>query len=154
MAMTTRDQSLIVTRPRDVDVTARHILSDDLDRAMAEAVCDKLDDGTFSGRIPSCRGVLAFATSLSECQDELRSVLEDWILVGLKLGHALPVIDGLDLNATAEELLKEGQTRRKPSGLAGASSLASLAGTWTEKDEQGFREATAAFEQIDQNLWK
>ena len=79
-------------------MTARHILSDYLERAMAQAVYDKLDDGTYSGRIPSCRGVLAFAMNLSECQDELRSVLEDWILVGLKFGHALPVIDGLDLN--------------------------------------------------------
>jgi hypothetical protein len=24
--------------------------------------------------------------------------LEDWILVGLKLGHALPVLAGIDLN--------------------------------------------------------
>jgi hypothetical protein len=24
--------------------------------------------------------------------------LEDWILVGLKLGHSLPVLGGLDLN--------------------------------------------------------
>ncbi|WP_442946444.1 MULTISPECIES: hypothetical protein [Nostoc cyanobionts] len=25
-------------------------------------------------------------------EDELRSMLEDWILLGLKLGHSLPVI--------------------------------------------------------------
>ena len=31
-------------------------------------------------------------------QEELRSTLEDWILVGIKLGHALPVIGGVDLN--------------------------------------------------------
>ncbi|HUM67717.1 MAG TPA: type II toxin-antitoxin system HicB family antitoxin, partial [Chloroflexota bacterium] len=29
---------------------------------------------------------------------ELRSVLEDWLLVGLKLGHPLPVLAGIDLN--------------------------------------------------------
>ena len=28
----------------------------------------------------------------------LRSVLDDWILVGLKLGHDLPTIAGIDLN--------------------------------------------------------
>jgi hypothetical protein len=28
----------------------------------------------------------------------LRSALEDWVLVGLKLGHTLPVIAGIDLN--------------------------------------------------------
>ena len=76
----------------------RYILSEYLDQAMAQAVYDKLDDGTFAGRIPSCKGVLAFGGTLRECEDEVRSTLEDWILVGLKLGHSLPVIGGLDLN--------------------------------------------------------
>jgi predicted RNase H-like HicB family nuclease len=76
----------------------RYILSEYLDQALAQAVYDKLDDGTFAGRIPSCKGVIAFGGTLRECADELRSTLEDWILVGLKLGHALPVIGGLDLN--------------------------------------------------------
>ena len=31
-------------------------------------------------------------------EDELRSILEDWIILGLKLGHRLPVIDGINLN--------------------------------------------------------
>ena len=76
----------------------RYILSEYVDQAMAQAVYDKLDDGTFAGRIPSCKGVVAFGGTLRECEDELRSTLEDWILVGLKLGHSLPVIGGLDLN--------------------------------------------------------
>ncbi len=65
---------------------------------MSLAVYDKLEDGTLGGRIPPCKGVVAFAPSLRECEDELRSALEDWILVGLKLRHHLPVIGGLDLN--------------------------------------------------------
>ena len=76
----------------------RYILSEYLDQAMAQAVYDKLDDGTFAGRIPSCKGVIAFGGTLRECEDELRSTLEDWMLVGLKLGHSLPVIGGLDVN--------------------------------------------------------
>jgi len=32
---------------------------------------------------------------LRECEDELRSVLEDWVLVGLKLGHDLPIPNGV-----------------------------------------------------------
>lgn len=74
------------------------ILTDYLHRAMAAAEYDKLDDGTFAGRIPGCRGVVAFGASLRSCEDELRSTLEDWVLVGLKLGHPLPVLDGIDLN--------------------------------------------------------
>jgi hypothetical protein len=41
---------------------------------------------------------IAFASTLHECEIELRSVLEDWILVGLKLKHTLPVIADIDLN--------------------------------------------------------
>jgi predicted RNase H-like HicB family nuclease len=77
---------------------AQYILSEYLERAMAQAEYDKLEDGTFSGRIASCKGVVAFGATLRECEDELRSTLEDWLLVGLKLGHSLPVIDGIDLN--------------------------------------------------------
>jgi predicted RNase H-like HicB family nuclease len=57
-----------------------------------------LDDGTFSGRIPLCKGVIAFGVTLKECENELRSTLEDWILVGLKLGHPLPIVAEFDLN--------------------------------------------------------
>lgn len=79
-------------------MAVRYILSEYLDQAMAQAVYDKLEDGTFTGRIPPCKGVVAFGATLRECQEELRSTLEDWILVGMKLGHALPLIGGVDLN--------------------------------------------------------
>ena len=76
----------------------QYILSDYLEIALAQAEYDKLEDGTFFGRIPSCKGVVAFAATLRNCEKELRSVLEDWVLVGLKLGHSLPVLDNIDLN--------------------------------------------------------
>lgn len=59
---------------------------------------DKLEDGTFSGPISSCRVVIAFGKTLRQCEDELRSTLEDWVLVGLKLGHPIQVLAGSDLN--------------------------------------------------------
>lgn len=76
----------------------KSILTGYIDIALARAEYDKLEDGTFSGRIPGCKGVIAFGKTLRACQDELQSTLEDWIFVGLKLGHPLPVIDGFDLN--------------------------------------------------------
>jgi predicted RNase H-like HicB family nuclease len=76
----------------------RYILSEYVEKVMAQAVYDKLEDGTFAGRIPPCKGVVAFGKTLRECEDELHSTLEDWILVGLKLGHPLPVVEGIDLN--------------------------------------------------------
>ncbi len=83
-------------------MTGQYILSDYLGNALAQAEYDKLEDGTFFGRIPSCKGVVAFAASLRECETELRSTLEDWVLVGLKLGHSLPVLDSIDLNGKPE----------------------------------------------------
>ncbi len=74
------------------------VLSDYVEQAMERATYDKLDDGTFGGRIPACTGVAAFGATLRECENELRSSLEDWILVGLKLGHSLPMISAIDLN--------------------------------------------------------
>jgi predicted RNase H-like HicB family nuclease len=79
-------------------MAVRFILTDYVNQALAQAAYDKLEDGTFAGRIPTCTGVVAFGTTLAECEENLRSTLEDWILVGLKLGHALPVIGGIDLN--------------------------------------------------------
>jgi hypothetical protein len=69
-----------------------------IEAALEVARYDKLEDGSFSGEIPKLKGIVAFAKSLRECENELRSTLEDWILVGLRLGHKLPVIGGIDLN--------------------------------------------------------
>ncbi len=77
-----------------------YILTDYLEQALSQAEYDKLEDGSFSGRIPPCTGVIAFGKTLRECETELRSTLEDWVLVGLKLGHELPVIANLNLNTT------------------------------------------------------
>ena len=79
-------------------MSIQFILSEYLDAAMAGAEYDKLEDGSFSGRIAACAGVVSFGATLKECEEELRSTLEDWLWLGLKLGHQLPVIEGIDLN--------------------------------------------------------
>lgn len=80
-------------------MSVRYPLTAYVEQAMARAVYDKLEDGTYTGRIPPCPGVTAFGHSLKECEEELRSVLEEWILLGLKLQHPLPVLEDLDLNS-------------------------------------------------------
>ena len=79
-------------------VTIRFILTEYVEQAITQAVYDKLEDGTFVGRIPPCKGVVEFGATLRECEEALRSTLEDWILIGLKLRHPLPVIASIDLN--------------------------------------------------------
>ncbi len=83
-------------------MSGQFILTDYLENALAQAEYDKLEDNTFFGRIPSCKGVVAFGATLRECETELRSTLEDWVLVGLKLGQSLPVLNSLDLNEKPE----------------------------------------------------
>ena len=66
--------------------------------AMARAKYEILeDDGTYYGRIPGFKGVWANADTLEGCRQELLSVLEDWILLGIRLNHRLPAVNGLRL---------------------------------------------------------
>ena len=71
---------------------------------MSSATFDKLDDGTFAGAIPSCQGVVAFGDTLMECRRLLQSTPEGWPLLGLRMGHAVPVLAGPTLNG---ELARE-----------------------------------------------
>lgn len=79
-------------------MTTRYILSDYLAEALRHATFKKLDDGAHCARIPGCEGLVVFGDTLEQSREELRSALEEWVLLGLKLGHALPVIAGIDLN--------------------------------------------------------
>ena len=54
------------------------------------------DEGYF-GTIQGLDGVWAQAASLEECRDELQEVLEEWIILGLRMGHPIPAIDGIAL---------------------------------------------------------
>lgn len=60
------------------------------------------DDHTFYGEIPGFQGVWANAETLEACRDELQEVLEGWIVLGLRLGHKLPVVDELSLEIQLE----------------------------------------------------
>jgi predicted RNase H-like HicB family nuclease len=55
------------------------------------------DDHSIYGEIPGFQGVWANTETLEACREELQEVLEDWIVLGLKLGHALPEVDGIRL---------------------------------------------------------
>ena len=77
---------------------AEYILSNYIYKALSKATYEKLEDESYAGRIPVCPGVVAFGSSLRLCEEELQSTLEDWVLVGLKKGHDLPIIEGIDLN--------------------------------------------------------
>ncbi len=56
-----------------------------------------VDDGSYYGEIPECNGVYANAGTLEECREELREVLEEWILFRVHKNLRLPAIDGVEL---------------------------------------------------------
>jgi predicted RNase H-like HicB family nuclease len=76
------------------------MLTEYIERAMRKAHYELMEDGRFFATIPKCKGVWAEGKSLEKCREELRSTLEDWLLLGLQLGHTLPVLDGINLNRT------------------------------------------------------
>jgi len=74
------------------------MLTSYIQHAMRRAKYELMENGRFFARIPQCQGLWAEAATLEECREELQSTLEDWLLLGLQLGHELPVLDGIDLN--------------------------------------------------------
>ncbi len=70
-----------------------------INAAMRKALYEILpnNEGYF-GKIEGLQGVWANADTLECCREELRETLEEWILLGIKMGHTIPVIDGIDLN--------------------------------------------------------
>lgn len=75
--------------------------------AMHRATFEALDDGTFFADIPEFDGLWANAKTLEACRDELQEVLEGWIILGLRLGHTLPVVDGVNLTPNLDPIPEE-----------------------------------------------
>ena len=73
-----------------------------LREAMHRARYKILEDGTYYGWIEELPGVWVSAGSLEECREELGSVVEDWLLLGLRLGHKIPSLGDIDLNAEVQ----------------------------------------------------
>ena len=78
------------------------MLTEYIHAAMRRATYEILSDGTFYGEIPGFQGVYANAKILEACREQLQEVLEGWIVLGLRLGHSMPVIDRIELTVEQE----------------------------------------------------
>lgn len=74
------------------------MITEYIQAAMQEAQFELMENGRYFATIPSCQGVWAEGATIEECTRELPSVLESWLLLGLQMGHELPVMGGIDLN--------------------------------------------------------
>jgi predicted RNase H-like HicB family nuclease len=72
--------------------------------AMRHATYEILEgDEGFYGEIPGLQGVLGSAAMLEVCREDLQEALEGWLLLGLRLGHTIPPVDGIDLMAPLQQ---------------------------------------------------
>lgn len=62
-----------------------------IEAPMSRARYKLLNNGAIYGSIPGFRGVWAEGRSLDACRNELREVLEDWIVLKLRDGDPLPL---------------------------------------------------------------
>lgn len=65
--------------------------------ALHHARYELMEDGNFFADVPELPGVWASASTLEACREELREVIEDWLLVGLRHGDPIPSIEGISL---------------------------------------------------------
>lgn len=70
---------------------------------MKEARYKLLKDKSYFGEIPGLKGVWANARDLERCRQELREVLEDWILLKIRARERVP---GFILKVDRRELVK------------------------------------------------
>jgi predicted RNase H-like HicB family nuclease len=81
------------------------VLTKYVQAAMRRAKYEILEErGSFYGFIPEFQGVWANADTLEECREELESVLEGWLLLGISLHHPIPAIDGVEIRVPVESI--------------------------------------------------
>jgi predicted RNase H-like HicB family nuclease len=83
------------------------MLTEYIEAAMRHAKYEILEDNTYYGEIPECNGVWGNEDTLEACRDDLRGALEGWIMIRLRHGLQLPVIDQIDINVSLEEIPEE-----------------------------------------------
>ena len=78
------------------------MLTEYIQYALCKAHYQIMENGRYWGEIPGLQGVWAEAETLEQCRETLREVLEDWLIVGLRHGHTIPILEGIDLNKQSE----------------------------------------------------
>jgi len=83
----------IISRNHHLRIGSKTMLTQYFEAAMKNAQYKILpdDEGCF-GKIPGLQGVWVNVETLESCREELKEVLEEWIIIGLKTGTTLPEI--------------------------------------------------------------
>ena len=70
------------------------MIRDYLDEALTRAKYTKLKDGSYGAEVRGLAGVVAIGKTLEACRTQLQEVVEEWVLVRVARGLAIPALDG------------------------------------------------------------
>jgi predicted RNase H-like HicB family nuclease len=74
------------------------MLTQYIEQALAQALVEKMEDGRYFASIPGFQGVWGDGDTSEESLKELRSALEDWLVIALREDDKLPDLAGVSLN--------------------------------------------------------
>jgi len=76
---------------------------DYIEAAMRRATYEVIDDPEpHYGHIEELPGLWATGTTEAECRERLAEVVAGWIVVRLRLGMAIPPVDGVEIRLSGE----------------------------------------------------
>jgi predicted RNase H-like HicB family nuclease len=82
----------------DLDMFAEYIQA-----ALERAEYEIIDDSEpYYAHVPGLPGMWATGKTSEECRKGLISVIEGWIVLGLRLGHPIPSINGHTIDVSVE----------------------------------------------------
>jgi predicted RNase H-like HicB family nuclease len=72
-----------------------HMFAEYIAAALERAKYEIIEDPEpYYASVPGLQGVWATGKTFEECRRELISTIEGWIVLGLRMGHPIPSIDG------------------------------------------------------------
>jgi predicted RNase H-like HicB family nuclease len=74
------------------------VISEYLSAAMRFARVEAMGDGRYFATVPGLKGLWADGETADACVRQLRSVLEEWLVLALRDDDDLPELDGVSLN--------------------------------------------------------
>jgi predicted RNase H-like HicB family nuclease len=66
-----------------------------IDQALRRARYRMVDGSVYCAVVPGLRGVIATGPTLEDCRDQLAEVVEEWVLVRVARGLAVPRLGGV-----------------------------------------------------------
>ena len=69
------------------------MLTEYIQAALRKTNYKKLEDDSWFADIPGFQGVWANGSNVEECREELREVIEEWLMLKIRDNDPIPVVD-------------------------------------------------------------